>query len=309
MVVDIRTQHLTRLGWRDVIRTRILWLLVRFVPSDTLRSIRDRRRWRPANWLLAGGGQVGVLGGIVPRLRLSARHFDYASHVAQGVLGGSHEPMVQEALRRTVSPGDVVLDLGASDGVFSLIAAWLAGPTGRVFSFEPHRRAAEAIRAHATANGFSNVEVLELAVASRTGQVEIVITDDPAWSILAAVGDHPRAVARRRVDAAAVDDLIARGTIPAPDVIKVDVEGSEVDVIAGMSDLLRTNGPTLIVEMHDTNAAFVEAIAAYGYELTNLDGPDPIGDAAPNIHVLAVPPRRSARPAPEAAQNSGGLAG
>jgi len=226
---------------------------------------------------------------MVPRLRLSAAHFDYAGVIAYPLLMGSHEPMVQEALRRTVWPGGVVLDLGASVGPFSLLAAWLVGPQGHVISVEPQREYVQAINANAEMNGFRNIRVLHAAAGSHRGDMDVVITSEPMWTLMSSVGSHKLQTARERVNVLAIDDLVTAGEIPVPDVIKIDVEGSEIDVLNGMSQLLSRERPIIIAEMHDKNAEFCQVMADYRYDTTNLDGPERVQDAGPSVHVLCSP--------------------
>ena len=71
--------------------------------------------------------------------------------------------------------------------------------------------------------------------------------------------------------------------------MKVDVEGAELEVIAGMADLLRTRRPVVICEMHGKNAQFAAAMRAHDYDVTNLDGTEPLEDAGGNVHALCVP--------------------
>jgi FkbM family methyltransferase len=269
------------------VSTRLLSLLVRGLPSERLRALRGGAIGRILDASLLRG-RLQVRGGIVPRLRLDARHFDYSSAIAYGVLNGSYEPMVQEALRRTVAPGAVVLDVGASMGIMSLIAARLAGPNGQVIAIEPHSRSREAIEAHAAANGMRNIRVLRAAVGARSGEMEMVVTADPLWTITAAVGDHPLRESRERVRLVTLDELVATAEIPPPDVIKLDVEGSEVEVLEGMPKLISQRRPAVIAEMHDHNVDFCRVMNGYGYSVTNLDGPEPVDSAGPNIHVLCL---------------------
>lgn len=270
------------------VRTRALWVLLRALSAQQLRALRDRRACAPVDWALRRG-ELQVLGGLVPHLRLSGQHFDYCSGLAYAILTGAHEPMVQEALRRTVGPGSVVLDLGAHIGTLSLLAAWLVGPQGTVISVEPQRECAEAIEAHARANSFGNISVIQAAAGTAPGEVEIVLAAESLWTLSSSVGEHPLETGRAVVRVVAVDDLVQTGAIPPPDVVKIDVEGSELDVLAGMERTLAETRPRLIAEMHDKTAAFARALERFRYELVNLDGPQPIEQAGANVHVLASP--------------------
>lgn len=234
-------------------------------------------------------GEIYVLGGVAPRLRLSAAHFDYASAAAYGILTGGYEPMVQEAMRRVIRPGAVVLDIGANVGLMSLVAARLTGPGGQVIALEPQLDAVRALEAHARLNGFGMVRAIQAAAGARSGTMQMVVTADPAWTIMGSVGDHPDAVRRETVRVVTVDELVADGESPPPSVVKIDVEGSELDVLAGMSRTLSEHRPVLIAEMHGHGTEFCRVVREHGYEVENIDGPEPVEEAGPNVHALCRP--------------------
>jgi FkbM family methyltransferase len=262
------------------LRTRVVLFLAPALLNEMLARVL-----KPLGLLLRRG-EIYVLGGVAPRLRLSAAHFNYAGATAPSVLAGTYEPMVQEAMRRVISPGDVVLDVGANVGLMSLVAARLTGPSGQVIALEPQLDAVRALEAHARLNGFGMVRAIQAAAGAQSGTTQMVVTTDPAWTIMASVGDHPNAVRREQVRTVAIDDLISEGESPPPRVVKIDVEGSELDVIAGMSRTLSEHRPVLIVEMHDHNAEFCETVRGHGYDVENLDGPERVEDAGPNVHAL-----------------------
>ena len=68
--------------------------------------------------------------------------------------------------------------------------------------------------------------------------------------------------------------------------MKIDTEGAELQVIAGMRDTIERHHPAIVCELHDTNAEFCALMDELGYVTTNLDGPTPVIDAGP-IHALA----------------------
>ena len=77
-----------------------------------------------------------------------------------------------------VAPGDVFFDLGAYVGPFTLLAARLVGPEGRVVAFEPDPRARAVLERNLAANGVANVTVVPCAVGDRHGKVRFVAGGD-----------------------------------------------------------------------------------------------------------------------------------
>jgi hypothetical protein len=72
-------------------------------------------------------------------------------------------------------------------------------------------------------------------------------------------------------------------------VIKMDAEGAELDILAGASQTLARHRPAIVCELHATNDGFVELMESAGYRVENLDGPEPVREAGPDVHALALP--------------------
>src|SRR5687768_14536141 len=177
---------------------------------------------------------------------------------------------VQETFRRHLAPGAVVYDVGANVGFFSLLAARLVGPSGHVYAFEPAPANAATVRANAAVNGLDRVTVLEVAVGAAPGRAALSVPADASWAFLERYAPDRRPPETVDVEVAALDGLVDDGALPPPQLVKVDVEGGELDVIAGMSRTLRRHRPVLVCEMHGHNAEFVRLAESLGYRVTNL---------------------------------------
>lgn len=177
-----------------------------------------------------------------------------------------------------VVPGDVVWDIGANVGLFSFAAAAQAGPQGHVIAIEPDswlvgllRRSAGEHIAHR-----ARVDVIPLAVAERFGIERFSVAQrGRASNFLADHVGSSQSGGSRRIDlvpAAPLDWLVL--SLPPPTVLKIDVEGSEVDVLRGGEKLLKEKPPLILIEVSETNAAAVESILVrHGYALYDLDEP------------------------------------
>jgi FkbM family methyltransferase len=282
-----------------VARTRLVWLLMRVVSHERMARWAARGLLRPLA-PLTSRGELSILGGLAHRLRIEARSFAPWSAQAYAVLTGTHEIQVQQALIRSARAGDHVWDVGANIGYLALVAARIVGPGGRVVAVEPDAGCATAIRTNAALNGLAAIEVVEAAAARRSGVAELVVVRDRLWTRLASVGDHAQVERRVDVRTVALDDLPG----PSPTLVKIDVEGAELDVLAGMTRLLRDARPIVICEMHGRNAEFCAAMDAAGYAVSNLDGPEPVSEAGVNVHALCTP-LSVAAPEPGPASGSG----
>ncbi|HEV3230430.1 MAG TPA: FkbM family methyltransferase [Solirubrobacteraceae bacterium] len=246
------------------------------------------RALSPLLWWL-GRGPVRVADGPAAGLRL-ARADVVACHIqAFGLVRGTLELPVQEALRRTLGPGATLYDIGANIGFFSLLGARLAGPRGHVFAFEPHPQSAALIAASARANDLETITILPLALGAAAGRAHLLDVREPSWSHLASYGEHPQSSGSLPVEVAAIDELLEQGRIRPPTVVKLDAEGAELDILAGMSQALSSHRPAVICELHATNEPFADFMESAGYAVENLDGPEPVRSAGPEVHVLALP--------------------
>jgi FkbM family methyltransferase len=150
-------------------------------------------------------------------------------------LFGIDEPHEVAWFRRLVPPGGVIVDVGANIGQYTLIAAQLAGPSGRVFSFEPDPVNAAALQRSIARNGFGDrIELLPIAVAGRSGEAGFEVQPDRTRSRLCANGRgvRPEATLVRTV---ALDDFVEERELARLDLLKIDVEGADLDVLAAQS--------------------------------------------------------------------------
>lgn len=265
-------------------RTRLVWLLMRLVPHERMARWAQRGLLAPLA-PLTRRGELSILGGLAVRLRIDARSFAPWGAQAYAVLTGTHEIQVQQALVRSVRAGDHVWDVGANIGYLALVAARLVGPAGRVLAIEPDPECAAAIRRNAQLNGLAAIEVIEAAASSNSGVGELVVVRDRLWTRLASVGDHHESEGRVSVRTLALDDVDG----PPPALVKIDVEGAELEVLAGMTRLLREDRPIVVCEMHGLNAEFCAVMLDAGYVVSNLDGPEPVHEAGENVHALCTP--------------------
>ena len=170
-------------------------------------------------------------------------------------VGGTSEVPVQEAVRRHLHRSGVFYDVGSNIGFFALIAARLVGSGGFVYAFEPVVENAACARANAAHNGFENVEVRAVAIGARSGRATLLLTRHPGGATLSTAETPPDLVGRRTVAVAAIDNQVDGGTIRPPSVVKIDVEGGEIEVLKGMTRTIAAARPVVILELDDATEA------------------------------------------------------
>jgi len=211
------------------------------------------------------------------------------SHV--GYVLGTTEPDVQAALDMLLRPGMTVYDIGANVGFHALSAARRIGPDAKVICFEPLPENAKQIDYNAASNNFTNIQVITTALGSAEGEAAFWTSKQPTWGKLASVGKKPDKFAKEvKVKIRRLDTLVDDLKLPPPVLIKMDVEGAEMDVLEGARHTLECYHPTLLIEAHGTNAAIENFLVAIGYRVGVLGKNVAVADAYWNAHIFAVAP-------------------
>jgi FkbM family methyltransferase len=187
---------------------------------------------------------------------------------------GSKEPGTVRWLDTTLRPGDVFHDVGANIGIYSVFAA---ARCGRVVSFEPHAANFAMLLESIALNGMAD-RILPLSVAldAECGGIDFTYRALAAGSTGSQLASSPLAAAAldsgggaaathvvERKLAQSLDALVAAGVVPAPTVVKIDVDGSEPNILRGMRGLLATHAVrSLQVEVDPSQATAVDALLA-----------------------------------------------
>ena len=165
---------------------------------------------------------------------------------------GLFDEEVTGMVLRAVRPGDVVLDIGAHFGYFTLLLSHMVGNTGRVLSFEPTPSTFEVLGRNTAGRG--NVEIFNLAAGGVDARLDI--TDFGlkycAWNTLATEARMPQltrdgVAAKVEVGVVALDAFLAARNLQ-PDFIKIDAENFEADVIRGLVATLRAKPARVLME-------------------------------------------------------------
>jgi hypothetical protein len=91
------------------------------------------------------------------------------------------------------------------------------------------------------------------------------------------------------VEVRALDELISSGTVEAPDLIKMDIEGAEVGALKGALTMLSAQRPSLLIEIHGTGAELEPLLEAHGYESQVIDSELRLSEAPWGMYVVATP--------------------
>lgn len=197
---------------------------------------------------------------------LKGKQWIVESHT-HGCWLGTYESEKQLLFGQTITKGSVVFDVGANVGFYTLLASTLVGTAGHVYAFEPLPRNISYLKEHLRLNRVENVTVIEAAVADYSGVRHFDKTPGRAMGHLSTDG-------ALEVRSVALDELIASGQVPAPDFMKIDVEGDELLVLAGAQALLSNVRPSLFLATHgvDVHRECCERLRLLHYDVRAIDG-------------------------------------
>jgi FkbM family methyltransferase len=202
-----------------------------------------------------------------------------------------------------VHPGDVVWDIGANLGIFSVASALRAGTAGSVLALEPDIFLAGLVRKTAAAlpAGCAGVAVLPAAVSGAAGLANFQIAErGRASNSLEQFGGRSQAGGVREkvpVPIVTLDGLLAISA--PPKFIKIDVEGAEGEILLGATEILTKVRPAIYIEVGEQNCqAVTRQLLDARYELFSPDTPVATQQPLPRClwNTLALPARDGRRP-------------
>ena len=159
---------------------------------------------------------------------------------------------VGELLARLVKAGDTVYDLGANVGFYAAHFAHRSGADGRVVCFEANPVCAYFLRSNLLELGLDQVTVLPTAILHVDGMTRFMINHGNTNLGLAETSGffHYKPGQEIAVTCFTLDHLVKDLGLPAPDVMKIDVEGAELQVLEGMGETIATHRPAMLLELH-----------------------------------------------------------
>lgn len=197
------------------------------------------------------------------------------------LLKGRREELVGKVIREEVKRGMTVIDIGANLGYYALLEAFLVGEEGTVYALEPVPGNFDILIKNVEVNGYKNTKVYPLAVSSKSGTSEIALTaasncgsmlDLKKETVSKYMKEKMSILIKNRIeiDTVSLDDFLDKEGIRKVNLIRMDIEGYEIEAVKGMTNTLK-NMPSplkLLFEIH--NNAFSDAKAVIAPMLEGL---------------------------------------
>jgi FkbM family methyltransferase len=185
---------------------------------------------------------------------------------------------ILEVFRYFAKPGETVIDVGAHIGYFTLFLAELVGSRGHVYCFEPDPRAMNFLKTSITASRMDWIEVSPLALAQGRGTIDFYLAKGLGSS--SAIKSFQQVNASRAmVSTISLDELVDEGRVTGTiRLIKIDIEGFELEAIRGMVKVLKIHRPIMVIEVNnemleargETPAGLLELVASLDYKIAAL---------------------------------------
>jgi FkbM family methyltransferase len=177
---------------------------------------------------------------------------------------GTYEVVRMREFADALKQGDVVYDVGANVGIYSLNASFQVGNSGWVYAFEPLERNLNYLRQHLALNNLQNCTVLETAICNTEGTLAFSAADrQPSMGRLSPSGEI--AVPSTTLDICVYGEQRLR----PPNVLKIDVEGAEFEVLSGATRGITEFHPTIFLEVHgaELHRTCRDFLVAKGYSV------------------------------------------
>ena len=251
---------------------------------------RRSAAWMP-DWMLAGMYRLGPLSRWLRRaLNRSLPDGLQTVQIASGTLQGrkmkldlqrekdywlgSYELDLVRELKQQLGDKQVAYDVGANIGYISLVMAELLDEGGKVFSFEALPANLERLKENvAFGQREGQIEVVPKAVAEESGLARFKVHASGGMGKLASAQGRKEHYEREiQVEALSLDAAVYELGLPAPQLLKIDIEGGEGAALQGAERLLAEQRPTLLIELHGQAAAqeVFKVLARHNYQVRDL---------------------------------------
>lgn len=177
------------------------------------------------------------------------------------------EPETNAWLRTEINDDSVFWDIGANIGLYSMYAATLNGSC-RILAIEPESQNFASLCRNVFVNGFRNVDVLGFAVNGDPVSIQdLHVSEMGAGGAVHNLGttspwSSSQAVFRQKTVAASPDELVKTFSLPAPSIMKIDVDGIELEILRGSRAILSESVRTVLVELDAEDIMDLEVMSA-----------------------------------------------
>ena len=186
------------------------------------------------------------------------------------------ERLMTNLFTKLLTEGMIVVDIGAHVGYYTLLAARAVGDKGKVFCFEPDPSNYALLLKNIEENNYNNVVPVQKAVTDITGSIKLFIAKDPSNHSIGSDNPQQKSIV---VDSITLDEFFAGREYPIH-LLKIDVEGAEMAVLKGMSNIITNNPELRVLTEFNTEALervgcspteYLGKLVNYGFDIYLID--------------------------------------
>lgn len=212
----------------------------------------------------------------IPFGPLRGQRICMAPQISMRMYLGIDEPWVAGVARSIIKPGDTIYDIGAHVGYTTLLFARMLGGTGSVHAFELLPSTVEQFLTKTVqSNEFDNIHIHAVGLGKNVATMELPVGPTRMTTIHFDSGDeYVETYGRDVCRVVRLDDYAAAEGIPAPSMMKIDIEGAEVSCLKGAAKMILEHRPKLVVEFHDADVLRegYAVLTSWRYSMTAQDG-------------------------------------
>jgi FkbM family methyltransferase len=252
--------------------------------TSTARAVQRSLKLK-SDWLVRHLPRAGCVESVLPngrRLKLWTLGDDRIPNYIYWRGWQGHEPETIGLFFSMARQSRTTIDIGAYVGLYALVAAH-ANPAACVLAFEPVPEVFARLSMNVSINDLKNVKCVQSAVGREVGSASLLVPPHsfPTSSTLSAdfalrKSDQPVTI---EVAVTTLDHFSEEQELTTIDLVKIDTEGTEVDVLMGMRSVMERNRPTIVCEVLEGSPTepIIELLRPYGYTSYSLgrDGPVP----------------------------------
>ncbi|GJL54515.1 MAG: hypothetical protein NPIRA02_16470 [Nitrospirales bacterium] len=170
------------------------------------------------------------------------------------ILFGTREVDHKIILEKVLKHGMKVLDIGANIGYYVLMEQRLIGPSGRIVAVEPSPSNITLLKRNIELNDYGSIEVIQGAVSDVSGTRKFYLSEESNLNTFHAIGTIQKHLSGEMIHVTTYTVPELAQAYGSPDLIRMDVEGHEVEIMAGMLDAIAkgTMTPMIIFETHNS---------------------------------------------------------
>ena len=219
-----------------------------------------------------------------------------------------YEEPIRKYIGKTLRSEDVFIDVGANVGYYTMIASQIVGPKGKVYAFEPEASNFDRLTRHIRINRFSNVYAYHGAVGAKPGRTKLYLNplnegghsfhkhrrffdSGRSISIEAGVKKFPDFKFEEEVEVVPLSSFVKDKKIQRINLLKIDVEGAQMEVIKGMLEILNKQKVAgIICELNKSDSDLIKMLNEREYRIyrcTNDGDPELLrGDVKPGNYLF-----------------------